>query len=137
MSITIITTVEITSSPLREMNSAFTTKKGVFYPDSLNIKYHHVYEYQNNDGDFVDGEKKYLISIYGSSKKDGEISKDVKDLNSFLRSYDFSKKPIVLNCEIFEDGIKYSKIASGMVESDYKSTKLLISAREFLASLKK
>jgi len=138
MAINITTKVEISSKPKFRLSPASKSKKGEIYPDSLEVTYHDFTEYENKDGDIVDGERKYQIGIKGSSVVEGVTSTDVRELNNLLRSHDYSKKPLVLDCEMFKNGMVWANEVKQFVsERDAYSSDAVLGAKELLASLKK
>lgn len=139
MSIKIETIVSIDERPhMRPTKSSKSKKSGVVYPDSLELKVTEYSEYENADGDLVDVEKYYIIEVVGTATVEGITSDAVRELNSLLRSYDYKKFPLQLQCEPFEQGSFYAnEVKQFVTDRDTKKTKAKLKADQLLAKLKK
>ncbi len=139
MAIKIETIVGIDSRPLLKINSSSRSKKsGVFYPDSLELKVIHFTEYQNSDGDVVDAEMSYIIEIPGTASAPDIVSDSVRELNSFLRSYDYKKFPLQFQTDLFEQGSFYANEVKQFVSDRFtKRSKSKLNSKELLSKLKK
>ena len=139
MSIKVQTYVSIDEKPRLKPSASFKTKKGDLYPDSLELSLTEIYEYEDKDGNPVDGERGYIITIPGSSATaEGHISDEVKALNLALRAYDFKKYPLQLETDMFSNAREYSSDVKQMItKNNVKSARAVITAKELLSKLKK
>jgi hypothetical protein len=137
MGIQVKTYVSIDAKPRLKPSAAFKSKKGDLYPDSLEVSVTEEYEYTDKDGNPVDGERGYIISISGSSQNEGVISEDVKALNVAMRSYDFRKYPLQFETEMFSNAREYSNDVKQMItKNGVKSARAVVTAKELLDKMK-
>ena len=139
MSIKVQTFVSIDEKPRLKPSASFKSKKGDIYPDSLELSLTEIYEYDDKDGNPVDGERGYIITVNGSaSTAEGVISDEVKELNLALRSYDFKKYPLQFETEMFSNAREYSSDVKQMItKNNVKTARCKLTAKELLAKLKK
>lgn len=139
MAILISTQISIDSTiRLKTSSSSVSKKSGVFYPDTLEIKYIDLFTFENKDGEMEDGEMDYIISVNGMATKEGLKSKEIIDLSNLLRAYDFKKYPLQLDCTIFEQGSNWAgEVKQFVSDRNSKTTTTKLNAKELLAKFKK
>ncbi len=139
MAIQVKTYVSIDERPRMKPNASFKSKKGDLYPDTLELSMTEFYEYEDKDGNPVDGERGYIVDIPGTvTNGEGKVSDEVKALNIALRKYDFKKYPLQIETEIFQNAREWSGDAKQMItKNGVKSARAKITAKELLAKLNK
>ena len=137
MSITIKTYVSINEKPRLSPEKSFKTKKGVLYPDHLEIKVIKLSDYVDADGEIHDVEDIFIVNVNGSAKAESMVSPEVRELGTLLRAYDYSKFPLQLECSLFDFGRQYAKDVQKMItDYDVKEATANISAADLLVKLK-
>jgi len=132
------TYVSIDEKPRMKVQNSFKSKRGDIYPDSLELSVTEFYEYEDKDGNPVDGERGFVITVPGAADKEGVLSNEVKELNKVLRSYDWKKFPLQFETEMFGNAMEYSQDAKRMITlNGVKSARAKITAKELLAKVKK